>query len=369
MSVTPNKRLLSLDALRGFDMFWIIGGAGVVGYLAQVVGLPDGWVAAIGKQFTHVEWEGFHFYDLIFPLFVFMSGVTVPYSVLSKKAKGIPVSELQIGTLRRSFLIVLIGFSFSVFKFQWESLRLYQVLWLIGMSYLIGSSVALHVGGWRDRVIVFFSVLLTYNLVLVYMPFPGKGDVITPDNNIAAWLDRNLIKTSLYRGTYDPEGTIRVISAGMLGLLGAMTGTRIKSYGQPETRCAIEMAGAGVGCLLIGWIWSLFFPIIKDLWTPSFVLWAGGWSLLLMSAFYYILDVKGLRWLGFFFVPIGMNAITVYAAQWYLPLEASRDFFFAGLASHIESPAGQQLVLWSGLVAIQWILLYGLYRKKIFLRV
>ena len=124
MSVESNKRLVSLDALRGFDMFWIIGGAGFLVALIEVLGFPESWVEALAMQFTHVEWEGFHFYDLLFPLFVFVSGVTVPYSVLSRKAKGVPVSKLQITIIRRSFIIVLIGFSFSVFKFEWELLRL-----------------------------------------------------------------------------------------------------------------------------------------------------------------------------------------------------------------------------------------------------
>ena len=362
-------RLTSLDALRGFDMFWIIGGAGVFIAFFAMLGFPDTWIAALMKQFTHVEWKGFRFYDLIFPLFVFISGVTVPYSVLSRKAKGTSVSTLQIRIIRRSAIIVLIGLSFSFFKFQLEALRLYQVLWLIGMSYLIGASITLHVESWKTRLIIFFSVLVVYHLAIFYLPYPGKGDAITPENNLAAWLDRNFIPTNLYRVVYDPEGTIRVFSSGMLGLLGGLAGQRIKAYQQPELRCGGELAVAGLVSLLLGWIWSFAFPIIKDLWSPSFVLWSAGWSLLLLAAFYTVLDVWKVKWLGWFFVPIGMNAITIYACQWYFPFTGSRDFFFQGLSKLFANEGGKQFVLWGGLVLLQWLFLYALYRKRIFIRV
>ncbi|MCB0686307.1 MAG: DUF5009 domain-containing protein [Saprospiraceae bacterium] len=363
------SRLSSLDALRGFDMFWIIGGSGLIISLVKLLGFPESWSDELANQMTHVPWEGFHFLDLIFPLFVFISGVTVPYSILSQKAKGVPVKILQYKIIRRSFLIVLIGLSFSLFKFQWEAIRLYQVLWLIGMSYLIGASITLHVESWKYRIIIFFGVLIIYQLALYYLPYPGKGPIITPENNLAAWLDRNFIKTNLYRKVYDPEGTIRVLTAGMLGMLGGLTGQRIKSYAVPTLRCGIELFIAGLVCLILGWIWSFTFPIIKDLWSPSFILWSAGWSFLLLALFYTIIDVWNWKWMGWFFVPIGMNAITVYAAKWYLPLTDSRDFFFKGFANLFEDPILQKFILSAGLICIQWVLLYALYKKRIFLRV
>lgn len=368
-SDTRPPRLVSLDALRGFDMFWIIGGAGAVVSFLGLIGLPDGFVDAIATQMTHVEWEGFRFFDLIFPLFVFISGVTVPYSVLSRREKGESVSKLQLGIIRRSAIIVFIGVTFSLFKFQWDAIRLYQVLWLIGMSYLIGSSLTLHVESWKTRLTIFFSVLVGYQLALYYMPYPGKGSAITPENNLAAWLDRNFIKTNLYREVYDPEGTIRVLTGGMLGALGAMAGQRIRHYGAANARCGLELAIAGLACLILGWLWSFTFPIIKDLWSPAFVIWAAGWSFLLLSVFYTVIDVWGHKWLGWFFVPIGMNAITIYAGERYLQTAGSRDFFFKGLASHFENPAAQQFILHGGLLLIHWLLLYALFRKKIFIRV
>ena len=337
--------------------------------LVEVLGFPDSWVKELGIQMTHVKWDGFRFYDLIFPLFVFISGVTVPYSVLSQKEKGVPVKELQLRIIKRSVIIVLIGLSYSFFKFEAGALRLYTVLWMIGMSYMIGASLNLHVESWKHRLIIFFSVLILYHLVMLYLPYPGKGEGITPENNLAAWLDRNLLTTNLYREVWDPEGTIRIFTGGMLGMLGGLFGQRIKSFKTPDIRCGVELLVAGLACLLMGWIWSFSFPIIKGLWSPSFILWSAGWSLLLLALFYTVIDVYGFKKIGWVFVPIGMNAITIYAAQWYFPFDASRDFFFEGFSRLFENPASQQLVLSTGLVLIQWLILYGLYRKKIFLRV
>jgi predicted acyltransferase len=362
-------RLMSLDALRGFDLFWIIGGSGMVISLLKVLGVSENWVNSLAVQMTHVKWEGFHFFDLIFPLFVFISGVTVPFAVLSQKAKGVPIKQLQIRIIKRSLILVLIGVSFSLFKFQWDAIRLYQVLWLIGMSYMIGASINLHVESWKYRLVIFFGVLVSYHLLLFYLPYPGKGAAITPENNLAAWLDRNLIKTNLALGVYDAEGTIRIFTAGMLSLLGGLTGQRIKWYKQAKLRCGIELFIAGLICLLTAWLWSFSFPIIKGLWSPSFVLWSAGWSLLLLALFYTVIDVWKIRWIAWIFVPIGMNSIAIYTAQWYIPLRGSRDFFFKGFANLFDNPTIQQFILYSGLVLIQWFILYALYRKKIFIRV
>ena len=166
---------------------------------------------------------------------------------------------------------------------------------MIGMSYLIGASLTLHVESWKHRLIIFFSVLVLYHLAIFYLPYPGKGEGISPENNLAAWLDRNLINTNLYRTVYDPEGTIRIFTGGMLGMLGGLFGQRIKSFQSANIRCSIELLIAGLTCLLLGWIWSFSFPIIKDLWSPSFILWSAGWSLLLLALFYTLIDVWNLK--------------------------------------------------------------------------
>ncbi|VGO20797.1 acyltransferase family protein [Pontiella sulfatireligans] len=362
-------RLASLDALRGFDMFWIIGGSGLLIALLEVLRLPHDWILEVKAQLRHVKWEGFHFLDLVFPLFVFMSGVTIPYSILSKKEKGVAPRRLQLKIVKRAVLLIIIGLSFSVFRFNPSAVRFYTVLWLIGMSYLIGASLSLHVESWQKKVFTIIGVLLAYHLVMLYLPFPGKESGITPENNLAAWMDRSLISTNLYRKVYDPEGSIRVITAGMLCLLGALTGQRIKSYPNAKLRCGLELFGAGLGFLFFGWIWSFFFPIIKDLWSPSFILWTAGWSLLLLSIFYTVIDVWKQKWMGWFFIPIGMNSITIYVGQHYVNFGDIQHYFFGGLANICSDADLKKLVLAFGLIAIKWGFLYWLFIKKLFLRV
>jgi len=363
------QRLTSLDALRGFDMFWIIGGSGLVLALANVFQIPSFWLKTLSVQLTHVQWEGFHFFDLIFPLFVFLSGVAVPYSIISKLDQGTAVSRLQWKIFCRSAVLILIGLSFTALRFQPDQIRLYTVLWLIGMSYFIGASITLHVESWKKRVIIFFAVLIAYHLAVMYLPFPGKGTQMTQSNNLVAWLDRNLIETNLYRLNYDPEGTIRVIPGGMLCLLGALAGEWLRGYGTARFRAGLELIAAGLVCLVLGWGWSHFFPIIKDLWSPSFILWSAGCSFLLLSVFYITMDVGKQRWVGWLFIPIGMNSILIYASQWYVPWGSIRDFFFRGFAGTQSDTDLQQLILLGGLVLVQWLVLFWLYRKKAFLSV
>ena len=362
-------RLVSLDALRGFNMFWIIGGSGLVLALANYFQLHGFWLRELSVQLTHVQWQGFRFFDLIFPLFVFMSGVAVPYSIIAKLDQGTSSKRLQWRIFRRSVVLILIGLSFSVFKFQPDQVRLYTVLWLIGMSYLIGASITLHVESWKKRVVIFFAVLLAYHLAVLYLPYPGKVAEMTAGNNLAAWIDRNLIATNLYRGDYDPEGSIRVIPAGMLCLLGALAGEWLRGYDQPKLRCGLELILAGLICLGLGWTWSFLFPIVKDLWSPSFIVCSAGWSFLLLASFYIVMDVWKQRWTGWVFLPIGMNAILIYASQWYVPWRNIRDFFFQGYAGTLSNTDMQQLVLTAGLVLAQWSILFWLYRKKAFVSV
>jgi len=370
-------RLVSLDALRGFDMFWIIGGAGFILALFQALtkwyGWDQGWVDEFAVQITHVPWEGFRFFDLIFPMFIFIMGVAMPYAIgrrLEKHGKRpTTYTKIQLKIIWRTAVLILIGLSFSYFQWQPEKIRLYTVLWLIGMSYLIGASLTLYVSNWKTQLIVIFVVLLAYHLAMFYLRYPGKGAEITASNNLAAWVDRNWINTNLYRGEYDPEGSIRVITGGMLCLLGGVVGQRLRSFAKPHIKASGELILGGLACLALGWGWSFFFPIIKDLWSPSFILWAAGWSMLSLAFFYTIMDVWRQVWVGWIFLPIGMNAILIYASQWYLPWHQAREFFFRGYAKSLGDVQMQNLILAGGLVLIQWIVLYWLYRKKAFLSI
>lgn len=370
-------RLTSLDALRGFNMFWIIGGAGFILAMFQSLAKWYGWdqslVDEFAVQITHVSWEGFRFFDLIFPLFIFITGVAVPYSIGSRVDKSgrriATVAKIQVKIIWRAALLILIGLSFSFFQWVPENVRLYTVLWLIGMSYLIGATLALYVTNWKTRLIIIFTVLVAYHLAIFYLRYPGKGLEMTATNNLAAWVDRNWIPTSLYHGSWDPEGSIRVIPGGMLCLIGAMVGQRLRRFVKPSIKGTGILISGGLACLALGWGWSYLFPFIKSLWSPSFVFWAAGWSMLGLALFYTIMDVWRQVWVGWVFLPIGMNAILIYASQWYLPWEQIRDFFFKGYVNTLADKDVQDIILTGGLVLIQWLILWWLYRKKAFIRI
>ena len=349
-------------------MFWIIGGAHFVVALCVWLQLPDDLCQTIKTQFTHVKWEGFRFFDLIFPMFVFMSGITIPYSLLPQKTKGIPKTTLLIKASKRSLILIALGLSFTCFKGKAEFVRLYTVLWLIGCCYYLAALVSIYLDAVKVKIAIVLGILVSYHLLLLYLPFPGKTPELTPHGNLAAYLDRNLITTNLYRTVYDPEGTIRVFPAGALCLMGALVGQRIKSFSIASSRCAAELAIAGAACLLIGFLLSLSFPIIKNLWSSSFIFWAAGWSLLHLSIFYLIMDVYKWKFLGWAFIPIGMNSILIYVGQVYINFHHTKNFFFKGMAHHL-SPESGKLLLALGLILIKWLLLLWLYKKRQFVKI
>jgi len=367
--ITKPARLTSLDALRGFDMFFIIGGGVFLVALLRILQLPNTFIELIEQQLTHVQWEGFNFYDLIFPLFVFLAGVSIPFAIIPSLDKGLTKSELQLKISKRTLILFLIGLSFSFFNFQENTLRIYTVLWLIAASYFIAATLTLHIKSWKTLLVLLVIVLVLYHLAIQYLPYPGKGSEITPSNNLAAWLDRILIKTNLYKQTYDPEGTIRVISSGMLCLLGSLAGRRIRFYKEACVQCTKELVAFGLIFLLGGWVWSFFFPIIKDIWSPSFILWSAGWSLLILALFYQIMHVAQQRWFGWIFVPIGVNSITIYAGQRYIDFEHTSNYFFSGVANLVNDIDSKLFILAFGLIFIKWMFLYSLQQKKIFIKV
>ena len=365
----PKKRLKSLDALRGFDMFWIIGGKAAFLALLPLLGFGKETVAFFNTQLSHCGWEGFRFYDLIFPLFVFMSGITIPYSILSRKAKGDSVKSLQLKIIKRFFILTFIGLSFTLFKFIPSEIKIYNVLFLIGGSYLVGATVCLH----REKTVSLIAwalgILLVYHCTLLYWPVPGQpANKLLPGKTMAGFIDQNLLQFKLHMGVFSPEGFIRIFTGGVLVILGCLTGKWIKQYDHPCWKCARELAIGGLAILLISWIWSFSFPIIKPLWSPSYILMGCGWSLLLLSAFYIMVDILEWKPISYFFCPIGMNAITIYAGAHYINFVHTSNYFFMGFAKWL-SGLWQPFILAFGLLALEWALLKYLDQKKIYLKV
>jgi predicted acyltransferase len=365
---SPAERLLSIDALRGFDMFWIIGGDQLFRRLAA---LGDsnrtGW---IGEQLRHVEWEGFHFYDLIFPLFLFLVGVVLPYSLGKLRERGEPPARIYGRVLRRTVLLFALGLLCNdILRFDWPALRVAGVLQRIALCYGLGAVIFLTTGV-RARLAAVVAILLGYWALLALVSAPGThaGD-FSKEGNVAGYVDRHYLPGKIYKAYYgngDNEGLLSTIPAVATTLLGVLAGDWLRSR-RPPGRKALGLATAGLACLTAGTVWADVFPVIKNLWTSSFVLVAGGWSLLLLALFYAVIDVFRWRAWAFPLVVIGANAITIYVAQRIVGFERIADFFVGGAARHagLYGP----ILAAAGTLAVKWLFLFYLYRKRIFLRV
>ena len=358
-------RVLSLDALRGFDMFWIIGGGTIFESLAQVWKHPV--TETIRVQLEHVKWEGFRFEDLIFPTFIFLVGAVLPFSISRRVERGESLVRIHLHVLRRAVVLILLGLIYSgLLRFDWPETRWPGVLQRIGLCYLFAALIVIHTK-WRTQAILVAVVLLAYWAVTMLVPVPGYGaGDLSMQGCLSSWIDQHLIPGTLYYGYGDNEGVISTFPAICTALLGALAGQWLRSN-RSGPRKAAGLALAGVACVIVGYVWGFAFPIIKILWTSSYVLFAGGWSLLLLALFYWVIDVQGYRRWSFFFVVIGTNAITIYFLDSFVDFRRIAEFFFGGLAH--RSSQFEPLILPLGTFLVAWLLLWFLYRRKIFFKV
>jgi predicted acyltransferase len=361
------KRIASIDALRGFDMFWIAGGESIIHALYKV--WPGAATRALDTQFEHVRWEGFHFYDLIFPLFVFVVGAVLPFSLTRRMQEGANRRQLYRHIIQRFLILFLFGLAYGgLLDFNIHNLRIPGVLQRIALCYLVAALVVM-ITGIRGQAIVAGSILIVYWLIMKLVPVPGIGaGVITPEGNLAGYLDRLIIPLRFCCYTFgDNEGLLSTLPAISTCLLGVLAGHWLRSGKYTPNRKVLGLAAAGVASLFVGWVWSSNFPIIKNIWSSSFVLWAGGWSLLLLALFYWIIDVRGYQRWSFFFKVIGMNAITIYLVDRFFDFGIITKVFLHGLLPVFGQL--QPLVWECSVVFTMWLFLYFLYRQKIFLRV
>jgi predicted acyltransferase len=353
---------MSLDALRGFDMFWIIGGGAIFTGLAKALGGP---LEAVRPQFEHVRWEGLHFWDLIWPLFMFIVGVSIPLSIEKRQAAGATKRSLYLHAVRRAVILFALGMVLQGRLLAWDLDKLrpcYSVLHGIAAGYLIAFAVALELRP-KMQGLVLGVLLLGYWAVLELVPVPGIGaGVLTPDGNVATWVDR-LVLGRFHYG----ENTWFLSYAGFASsvLLGVLAGRLLMSPAAQQTKL-MALAGAGVACVVLGLLWSLVFPIIKLLWTSSFVLVGGGYGFLMLALFYWVVDVKGLRRWAFPLTVIGMNSIAAYTAAMLFSFKQIGNVFVGSLLPRIQT--WDAFVEASAAFAVVWLLLYWMCRTKTFLK-
>lgn len=361
-----SQRLMSLDALRGCDMFWIMGGKEI----AQASAKLTDWAALtwLAGQLEHPEWHGFAFYDLIFPLFLFIAGVALPFSFEKRVAAGDAKRDLYRHVLVRGLLLVVLGMIYNgLLKFDWATMRYPSVLGRIGLAYMFAALIALN-AGFRGRLLWFVGLLVAYWAALKFIPVPGFGaGDLAPGHTLTDFLDRQLIPGRLYRGDRDPVGLLGTVPAISTALAGILTGdflnkSRLGGYWKTSL-----MAAGGALCLALALLWNANFPINKNLWSSSFVLYCAGWSLLLLAAFYLVIDVWRIRRWTFFFVVIGSNSILIYMAHQFIDFEFTTRFFFGSALAHTD--ALQPLLCAICLFFVKWLMLFLLYKQQIFLRV
>ena len=358
-------RLASVDALRGFDMFWIIGGGAIISNLAKVYSNPV--TEKIERQLHHVKWDGFHFEDLIFPLFLFIVGVVLPFSITRRIERGQSRPALYLHIFKRSIVLILLGLILNgLLQFDWSNMRWPGVLQRIGLCYFFAAIIVMNTK-WRTQAIVLAVILILYWLAMMLIPVPnyGAGD-FTAEGCLSSYIDQKLVPGVLYYGHGDNEGLLSTFPAICTVLLGTLAGHWLRSD-RSGNRKAAGLVVAGIITVVVGLLWGEIFPIIKILWTSSYVLVAGGWSLLLLALFYWIIDVKGYRKWAFFFIVIGMNPITIYFLQEVVNFDGIAKFFLTGVAENIE--LFKPLILPFGVLLAKWLFLWLLHRHRIFFKV
>lgn len=362
----PRERLLSLDALRGFDMLWITGGGTLIAALAKYTGA--GWLQALALQMEHVPWAGFHFEDLIFPLFMFISGVAIPFALVSKLEKKVPRKNLAIKAFKRAITLIAIGLVYNgVFSNGFEHPRFASVLAQIGTAYFFAAMIVIYTKSLKQRLYWLGGILAGIGIVQLLVPVPGFGaGVLTPEGCINGYIDRALLPGRLYGGQFDPEGLLCIASAITVTLMGSVAGYFLRDKKTNDQQKIRILSLIGVSSIAVALILSTFYPIIKACWTSTFNLLTGGIGFLLMTLFYWIIDVKGWKKWSFFFRVIGMNSIFIYLLyDMANPLVISKSLFGWTV---LWGDFGQ-VVSVSGTITLVWLLLYYMYKKGIFLRV
>ncbi|NMD52622.1 DUF5009 domain-containing protein [Shewanella sp. DNRA4] len=365
---------MSLDALRGFDMFWILGGEALFGALLMLTGWA-GWQWG-DTQMHHSEWHGFRFYDLIFPLFIFLSGVALGLS--PKRLDKLPMHErmpVYRHGIKRLFLLLLLGI---LYNHGWgtgapadpEKVRYASVLGRIAFAWFFAALLVWHTS-LRTQVLVALGILVAYGAMQLWLPFPGgQAGVLSPTDSINAYVDSLLLPGVSYQGrTPDPEGVLSTLPAVVNALAGVFVGHFIvKSHPKGEWAKVGLLSVAGGVCLALGWLLDGVIPVNKELWTSSFVLVTTGWSMLLLALFYALVDVLKWQKLAFIFVVIGTNAIIIYLASSLVDWKYIALSVFGGVIAALPENA-QPLGAVIGLLTVQWLVLYWMYRRNIFVRI
>ncbi len=386
MSAPAPQRLLSLDVLRGLTIAFMI--------MVNNTGGEGAW-----SEMRHADWNGFTATDLVFPTFLFVVGVSIVFSTRSRMQRGDSRAKLALHSLRRAVLLFLLGMMVNGFpRYHLAHFRFYGVLQRIAVCYLIVSLLYLWDRRAWTKVMLLVCVLLGYWVLVRWVPVPGAGvpgqdvPLLDKDQNIVAWLDRQLMPGHLYEdppahNLRDPEGLLSNIPAIGTALLGLLAGLWLAGERAKKT-IALGLAAGACACLASGYFWSIWFPLNKKMWTSSYVLVAAGWSLLLLALAYWAVEQRGWGrsgWSKRLFWPwlvFGSNAIVAYVigelldgAVGLVPFTAAGhrydafSYLYECVFLPIGDPGWRALAYSLFYAALCFFPVWMLYRNKIFLKV
>lgn len=363
------ERLLSLDALRGFDMLFIMG---LAGWIVSLCGLfpSSGAMQWLSGQMEHVKWDGLTHHDTIFPLFLFIAGISFPFSIAKQREKGKTEKQILVKVIKRGIVLVLLGIVYNgFFKLDFANLRCASVLGRIGLAWMFSALLFMK---FKPKALVVIAVVILIGYWLLLWLIPGGPDTYSFENNLVGAVDRVLLPGRLIYGNnhFDPEGLLSTLPAIVTAMLGMFTGQfiRVPDEQISENKKVLYMFAAAMAFLIIGLLWNYVFPINKMLWSSSFVCVVAAYSLFLFALFYYIVDVKGCRKWTLFFRVVGMNSITIYLAQKIINFSQVSNFFFGGLAGKFPE-VWANVINSTGYIMVCWLFLYFLYKKNVFLKV
>jgi predicted acyltransferase len=327
----------------------------------------------IGMQFTHAEWHGAHFYDLVFPLFIFVTGVSIVFSlprIVAKEGKWAAHKRV----FRRSLLLFALGvICYGGMTVGLSDVRLSGVLQRIGLCYLFASLLFLNTST-RGMLAAFGTLLVGYWALMTFVPVPGIGaGSFEKGANLANWIDANYLPGRKWEGNWDPEGLLSTLPAIATCLLGVFCGMLFQNKQVDAPQKTLWLMTAGVVMIAAGSLWGLQLPINKHLWTSSFVLLAGGFATLLLGFLHEIIDVRGYKAWAAIFVWVGASAITLYVFNLitgFYPLALRLVGGDVGRLAdaYLVHGAGRFLAAALGLT-MAILAARFLYRRKIFLRV
>lgn len=363
-------RLYSLDALRGADMLMISGGGTFLMYMHGKTDLA--WLNSIAANMKHSGWlQPLTFYDFIFPLFLFISGVSLAFSINSHLRKGFSKTDLYKKALKRMLILMFLGLIYKnspINIYDPAHIRYSSVLGRIGMATFLTSLLYVNFN-WQKRLLWVAGILLAYYAAMFLIPVPGYGaGDLSFEGNLAGWIDRTIMPGRLINGIYDENAIATSLPAFCLTILGAWAGDILRNEKNSSFYKTKLLALIGVTLIAIGLIWNLHFPISKKLWSSSFIAVTGGASFIAMAIFYWLIDVKQFTKWAFFFKVIGMNSLVIYFAYHFINFNYTSHKLFSGFYGFI-SEGWIKVFDAFGAMLLVWLFLYFLYQKKWFLKI